>query len=262
MSVDHYQTLGVERTASEDEIKKAYRKKAMKHHPDRGGNEAEFKKIEEAYRILSDPRQRQQYDHPQPQFNFHQTQGGPFDFDSIFEIFGTRFQQGQQHNQRTQRVTIWLHLEDVARGGQKLVTVATMQGHTTLEINIPQGVQDGENVRYPKLSPGGGDLIVSFRVHPHPVWQRDGLDIYCEHALNFWQLIAGTDITVKDIFGNELIMTVPPRTRPNTLMRARYKGIARQGHNNGDLLVKLTAQMPQEIPEEIIQIIEQKSLNK
>ena len=70
--MDHYATLGVAKNATPDDIKKAYRKLASKHHPDKGGDTATFQKIEEAYRILSDPQQRQQYDNPMPQ-NFGQS---------------------------------------------------------------------------------------------------------------------------------------------------------------------------------------------
>ena len=98
--IDHYSTLGVGKNANADDIKKAYRKLAGKHHPDKGGDTATFQKIEEAYRILSDPQQRQQYDNPspfgQPGFGSH---NASFDMDAIFSMFGARFHHPQQ--QRT-----------------------------------------------------------------------------------------------------------------------------------------------------------------
>ena len=89
---NHYQTLGVERTASAEDIKRAYRKLAGQHHPDRGGDTAKFQTIQAAYDVLGDQGKRQQYDNPAPQFSG----GAPFDFDNIFNMFGARFQQEQE----------------------------------------------------------------------------------------------------------------------------------------------------------------------
>ena len=85
--MDHYQTLGVAKNATPDDIKKSYRKLASTHHPDKGGDTATFQKIEEAYRILSDPTQRQQYDNPMPQGNpFGGFQGGGFNFNGLKRV--------------------------------------------------------------------------------------------------------------------------------------------------------------------------------
>jgi molecular chaperone DnaJ len=167
-----------------------------------------------------------------------------------------------QQAQRNQRVSIWIDLEDVACGGTKVMSLTTHQGATNIEINIPQGVQDNENVRYPGLAPGGNDLVVNFRIKPHPAWHRDDLNIYTERSLDFWQLIIGTDLTLKDIQGREIMLTVPPRTRPGTMLRARGRGLSRLGHNAGDLLVRLQATMPADIPDEIIEILQKKQANK
>lgn len=261
---DYYQTLGVERSASADDIKKAYRKLASVHHPDKGGDTTRFQEIEEAYRVLSDPEQRRQYDNPNVKININGNgfQHAPFDFDTIFEMFGTRMHPGRQQAHRNQRVSIWIDLEDVARGGRKIMSLATHQGAVNLEINIPQGVQDGENVRYPELAPGGFDLVVNFRIKPHPLWRRDDLDLYTERSLDFWQLILGTDLNMRDIQGREIVLTVPPRTRPGTMLRARGQGLSRAGHNAGDLMVRLQATMPNDIPNEIIEILRKTQANK
>lgn len=260
---DYYQTLGVKRNSTDDEIKQAYRRAAMKHHPDRGGDQAQFQQIQEAYATLSDPDRRRQYDNPQVRVNGHPFHGagGAFDFDTIFEMFGARMHPRQQA-QRHQRITIWLSLDIAVVGGARTISVGTPQGNTTMEINIPRGIQDNENVRYPGLAPGGQDLVVNFRVHPHPHWQREGLDLWCERSVDFWQLIRGDQITVHDVLGKELQLTVPPRCRPGTVLRARGRGIARDGHTTGDLLVRIQAQMPTEIPDEIIEILDKMQENK
>lgn len=263
---DYYQTLGVPRTASEDEIKKAFRKLAMKHHPDRGGDEKKFKEINEAYDVLGSADKRRDYDNPQVRVNVN---GNPFsgsshhfDFDQIFEMFGARMNRQQaQHQPRHQRISIWIPLEDAAVGGLRTISVSTQTGNSTLEIRIPRGVQDNENIRYPGLAPGGFDLIVNFRVHPHPQWHRDDLNLYTERALDFWQLILGTELHIRDIRGEEILLTVPPRTKPGVMLRARGRGIERQGHNTGDLLVRITAVMPEDISEDIVDTIK-KHVNK
>lgn len=261
---DYYQTLGVQRNATDDEIKRAYRKAAMKHHPDRGGDQTKFQALQEAYATLSDPQKRQQYDNPHVRVNvnghpFH-SGGSPFDFDTIFEMFGARVNPRQQQ-QRTQRISVWIPLESAVVGGTRMISIGTMQGTSTVEISIPAGINDNENVRYPGLAAGGNDLIINYRVHPHPSWHRNGQDLYCERSLNFWQLILGTTLNIQDIHGKELSLTIPPRCRPGTIMRARGRGVAREGHATGDLLVKLQAVMPEDISQEIIDIL-QKQVNK
>lgn len=262
--IDYYQTLGVPRTATDDEIKQAFRRLAMKHHPDRGGDEKKFKEINEAYDTLSDPGKRQQYDNPHVRINvngnpFHGS--GPFNFDTIFEMFGARVNPRNQQAQRNQRITIWIPLEDAVTGGPRTVSMHTPAGTSALEINIPPGINDNENVRYPGLAPGGHDLIVNYRVHGHPVWQRDGPDLYTERGVDFWQLIMGSNLEITDLQGRTLSLAIPPRTRPGTMLRARGRGIERSGHNTGDLIVRLRAEMPGHIPQEILDILE-KQVNK
>jgi DnaJ-class molecular chaperone len=263
---DYYQTLGVPRTASEDEIKRAYRKAAMKHHPDRGGDQTQFQALQEAYATLGDPQKRQQYDNPQPHVRinvngnpFH-GRGSPFDFDSIFEMFGARVDPRQQQ-QRNQRISVWIPLETAVTGGPRVISIGTTQGNSTVEIMIPAGINDNDNVRYPGLAPGGHDLVINYRVQPHPVWQRNGSDLYCERGLDFWQLILGTTLNIQDIQGKELALAIPPRCRPGTVMRARGRGVAREGQVTGDLLIRLQAVMPDDISQEIIDVL-QKQVNK
>jgi DnaJ-class molecular chaperone len=263
---DYYQTLGIPRTASEDEIKRAYRKAAMKHHPDRGGDQTKFQALQEAYATLGDPQKRQQYDNPQPHVRvnvngrpFHGG-GSPFDFDSIFEMFGARVDPRQQQ-QRNQRISVWIPLETAVTGGPRAISIGTTQGNSTVEIMIPAGINDNDNVRYPGLAPGGHDLVINYRVQPHPVWQRNGSDLYCERGVDFWQLILGTTLNIQDIQGKELALTIPPRCRPGTVMRSRGRGVAREGQATGDLLVRLQAVMPDDISQEIIDVL-QKQVNK
>ena len=110
---DHYATLGVAKTATADEIKRAYRRLASQHHPDKGGDTAQFQKIEEAYRVLSDPAQRQRYDNPQPNFGGFSFQQGQNLHDIFGQMFGQNSPFGSQRPKSHIRMTIWITLADV-----------------------------------------------------------------------------------------------------------------------------------------------------
>ena len=255
-----YDILGVKSSASPDEIKRAYRKLASQHHPDKGGDVAKFQEIEEAYRTLSDPGKRQQYDNPQPdfgQFGFRGQPGG-FDFESIFDIFGARFNQQQQRRPQQARMSLWIQLYDVATGGKRTISVGTPTGTSTVEIDIPLGIDDGDTVQYPGLAPGGIDLIVSFRIHPNPAWQRQGLSLITEYAVSIWDLILGRESRLRDIVGTEIAFTIPPNTQPGTVLRLRGRGLRHRNGQQGDLMVKLQARLPETIDADLLELIRQK----
>jgi curved DNA-binding protein len=256
-----YQTLGVNRDATADEIKRAYRKLASKHHPDRGGDTKTFQEIQTAYDTLSDPQRRAAHDNP----GFGGMGGGfradaPFDFQTIFDIFGTRFQHpGQQQQQRRQqaRMSLWITLRDVASGGRRTISVGTQSGTQAVEIEIPPGIDDGDTVQYPGAGPiAGMDLVITYRIHPDAKFGRQGLNLYLEHTVDVWQLITGGNTMIKDILGNSLDLTIPPRTQPGTTVRLRGRGLAGRDKTQGDLLVKLQACIPDHIDPEILAILE------
>jgi curved DNA-binding protein len=245
---NHYQTLGVERTASAEDIKRAYRKLAGQHHPDRGGDTAKFQTIQAAYDVLGDPGKRQQYDNPAPQFSG----GAPFDFDNIFNMFGARFQQ-PGHTQQQVRMSLWITLADVAQGGRRTVSL----GNMTVEIEIPLGINDGDNVQYANLGPGGTNLIVNYRIHPHPRWQRQALNLTQDETVLVWDLILGGELPVRDIQGNTLNMMVPAGTQPGTMLRLKGRGLRDRSGKTGDLFVRIQARLPDNIPQELLDQIAQ-----
>ena len=256
---NYYQTLGIERGANADEIKRAYRRLASQHHPDKGGDKNKFQEIELAYRTLSDPQTRAQYDNPrsQPGFGFH-TANGNFDFESIFDIFGAKFQNPQQQRRAQHAVmTLWITLRDVSQGGRRTISVGTHQGTSAVEIEIPLGINDGDSVQYSGVGPGGIDLVINYRIHPDPKWVRQGLTLQTEHSISIWDLILGCETPIKDILGTNLSLTVPAGTQPGTILRLRGRGLASRAGDAGDLLIKIQAQIPNNIPKELLDQINQ-----
>ena len=251
---DHYQTLGVERRATDEEIKRAYRRLASQHHPDKGGNKEHFQEIQQAYAVLSDPVQKQQYDNPGIRINMGANPH--FDFDSIFDMFGARF--GDVRNRNTAaRIQLWISLADVAQGGPRTIAVSSPSGQHNIEITVPPGLQDGESVRYPRLAPGGVDLVVLFRVRPEPGWQRQDHDVIQDITLEIWDLILGRDIMTTTLSGREIKVAVPPRSQPGSLLRIRGHGLPhRNSSAQGDLFIRLLARLPKDITPDLLEHIQ------
>jgi molecular chaperone DnaJ len=254
-----YQTLGVAPNATADEIKRAYRKLASQHHPDRGGDTKIFQDIQVAYDTLSDAQRRAAHDNPGFGGGFRAD--APFDFQTIFDIFGTRFQQpgsGPQQQRRQQaRMSLWITLRDVAAGGKRAISVGTQHGTHAMEIEIPPGINDGDSVQYPSSGPlAGMDLIITYRIHPDAQFSRTGLNLQAEHTVDIWDLITGGSARVRDILGNELDITIPARTQPGTTVRLRGRGLTDRKGTSGDLLVRLQARIPEVIDPALLELIQ------
>lgn len=255
---DYYRILGVERTASAADIKQAYRKLAMQHHPDRGGDAAKFQEIQAAYESLTNPAR-------QPEFNTHtHSRAHAFDFDSIFEMFGADLRAQQRPS--VPRISIWISFEDAFAGANKNINLQLNSAFNNIEIEVPAGVNDGDNIRYRGLAPNGADLIVQFRVKPHPVWRRVDNDLSCTTMIDIWKLIIGTEILVADPAGNQYNVVVPPDTQPGSVMRLRGKGMPRPqsidpraDSHPGDLLIELQARIPTPVDPELRDMIIQKT---
>jgi curved DNA-binding protein len=254
---DHYATLGVAKTATPDEIKRAFRKLASQHHPDKGGDTAKFQSIQAAYDTLGDAGKRAAYDNPRPQFS-GMPGGTHFNMNDIFSsMFGGQSPFGPQRRPQSHtRMTLWIRLADVAQGGTRPVAVGTPQGQSTIEVEIPLGIMDGDNVQYQGLAPGGGDLVIQFRVHPDPIWQRNGLDLVTDVAADIWSMILGSDITVRTLTGSELTTAMPAGTQPRTLIRLRGHGLRDRAGNRGDLMIRVVPTIPTTIRPELLEAIE------
>lgn len=255
--MDHYATLGVSKTASPDEIKKAYRKLASKHHPDKGGDTSKFQQVQEAYDTLIDPNKRQQYDSPRPQgfpgnFNF---QGDHFDLNDLFgQVFGDR--NGSRVNRKQIfRTRVDITLQDAFNGINKILELGTMSGKKIIDIKVPKGVGQGDQMRFDNVM-DNGILIVEFNILPDLRFDRKGTDLYCNHSISVLDLIAGTDFHFKTISGRELSVTVRPKTQPYQNIRLSGQGMpVVNTHNYGDQYILLKPYIPDNIDNEIIDSI-------
>jgi len=255
---DHYAALGVPRTATAAEIKQAFRKLASQHHPDKGGDTAKFQAIQAAYAVLGDEQKRAEYNNPQPQFGgFGGFGGGHPQFNDIFaQMFGGGGFPGQQPRRNHVRMNLYVSLLDIAQGGRKPVSVATPSGQSTIEIDIPLGLNEGDSVQYAGIAPGGQDLVVTFRTRPDPVWTRNGLDLSREHLVSVWDLVLGADVSVQNILEHTLTISVPARCQPGTVLRCRGQGIKDRRGIVGDMFVKLRATIPDNLAPELLEAIE------
>lgn len=256
--MDYYSVLGVDRSASQDDIKKAYRKLAMKHHPDRGGDNQHFQEISEAYNVLSDPQKRQQYDNP-PQGNFggFGFGGDPHDINDIFsQIFGhhRRGNPFQQQQEPVYRTRVAVSLQEAYRGEQKVLQMQTPEGNKVITINIPKGVQSGDKLRYNNII-GNATLVVEFIVTPDLRFDRKGWDLYANISVSVLDLIAGTKTKFTTINGKTLEVKVPPQTQPYMQLKIAGAGMPRPDGSFGDQILLIKPYVPDNISEELLECI-------
>jgi len=249
---DYYAALGVPRTATADEIKQAFRRLASQHHPDKGGDTQKFQAIQEAYATLGDEQKRAEYNNPRPQFSGF---NGGVNINDIFNMFGHGF--AQQPRQRSHvRMTLTITLNDVATGGKRTVSLGTAQGISAVEIEIPRGIHDGDNVHYEGIGPGGSDLVVQYRVQPDRTWQRQDLNLITDTRVSIWDIILGTELHITTITGDVLSANIPPRSQPGVTLRLRRRGLTNRNGTTGDIMVRVQAFVPDSISPELLAAIQ------
>lgn len=285
MNKDPYQVLGVSKTASQDEIRKAYRKLAKQLHPDLNpGNAAaadRFKEVSAAYDLLSDPEKRARYDRGEidasgaerPQHRFYReyadtgqgrtyyTRAGFEDFEDTSDLFADLFGRRGRAGGRTthikgQDITYRLEVDfiEAVKGGKKRVTLPEGQ---TLDITIPEGVSEGQILRLKgKGAPGlggapSGDALVEIAVRPHPFFVRRGDDILLELPITIDEAVLGAKVRAPTVSGT-VSLTIPPGASSGQVLRLRGKGVKRKGGlGRGDQLVTLRIVTPQSIDDEL-----------
>jgi DnaJ-class molecular chaperone len=283
---DPYKILGVSRSAAQDEIKRAYRRLAKEHHPDRNpgdkGAEQRFKEVQAAYEVLGDPQRRAQYDRfgaggPKPEFHTWSTgRGSPFaetDFDfsslgdltSIFEQFfsggaGARTRRRRAASRPRRRGadiehTVELSFEEAAGGTVREVMLTARGGREArperIQFRVPGGVSDGQRIRVKgkgQDGPGGrGDLMILCRIRPHAYFRRDGLNVLLDLPLTIREAALGAKVDIPTLDGVTRV-TVPAGTSGGTKLRLREKGIRDQrAEKVGDMLVVVRIQLPKSV---------------
>jgi DnaJ-class molecular chaperone len=267
--MDHYNTLGVTRSASPEEIKKAYRKLAMEHHPDKGGDINKFQEISTAYEILSDQDRRFQYDNPQARQyqNIFNGMPGGFSFNvngfDLNEMFGTAFGQrpGQPFHQQQQlfRTRVNVSLLDVFYGADQVLQLGTPNGVKPINIKIPLGIHSGASIRYENIIENG-TLIIEFFIQPDLRFDRLGDDLYANFPISVLDLIVGTKTEVNTIDEKKLEVNIPPNTQLNQQIRLRGHGMTRSDGSRGDQILLLKPYIPIGIPNSIIDVINREKL--
>ena len=318
---DYYEVLGVQKGASEDEIKKAYRRLARKYHPDLNKDNPEaadkFKEVNEAYEVLSDADKRAKYD----QFGFAGVDPsygggaggaggfGGFDMGDLGDLFGSFFGGGFGSSGRSQRrnapqrgesirQSVILSFEEAAFGCEKEISVNRIencdecggtgaargtspetcpncrgtgkiikkpcakcggQGRVRktrkFKVNIPAGIDEGQSIQQRGQGNAGvnggpaGDLFVTVSIRPHPIFTREGQDVYVEIPISFAQAALGDTLRVPTIDGR-VEYKVPEGTQPGTVFRMKGKGIQNvNGRGRGDQYVRVNIEVPKNLSE-------------
>jgi DnaJ-class molecular chaperone len=277
---DYYNILGVSRSASEAEIKQAYRKLARQHHPDvnPGDKSAEerFKQINEAYEVLSDQEKRRKYDKYGDQWQYadqfekaRQQQGWNFSqggqrvyfseedvgsiFDDLFRGFGTRAGRHQPRKGRDIEFPLEITLEEAYSGTTRTLNMADGK---RLEVKIPAGVKDGSRVRISGKGAEGyggvkGDLYLVTSVRPHRTFRRHGDDLYVDVSVPLAVAVLGGEVKVNTLKGSKLSLKIPAETQNGRSFRLKGQGMPHLGNSTrGDLLARVKVVLPTKLNDE------------
>lgn len=274
---DFYKILGISKDASESEIKKTYRKLARQYHPDSNPGdakaEAKFKEISEAFSVLSDAEQRKEYDAVRAMGSGARFSapggGGAGGFEDVFSTFfggGARggfpggfggFDFGPTAGVDLTTRTSIDFIDSIHGATIKL----QLQGMEPLNVKIPAGVQDGQKIKLRgkgQPSPNGGpsgDLIVTVRVKPHPVFSRDGNNIRISVPVTFAEAALGATITVPTLGGEPVRLKVAPGTPNGRVLRIKGKGV-NNGTVSGDLLATVEVAVPSHLSDKARKALE------
>ncbi|MDD2366958.1 MAG: DnaJ C-terminal domain-containing protein [Desulfuromonadaceae bacterium] len=292
---DYYKALGVEKGASAEDIKKAFRKLAVKYHPDRNpdnkGAEDKFKEINEAYAVLSDPEKKQQYDtfgssgfhnkYSQEDIfrgfdfgNAYKDMGGGFAGGGAEDIFSRLFggsfgraggrsgfrstqQKGADHE-----MEVTVTFREAAQGAEKSIAFRRRGQREELKVKIPAGVDNGSKIRISgkgaQSENGGsaGDLYLIIHVQNDPVFSREGGDLFVERSISFTAACLGVSLDVPTLEGDKRIK-VPAGIQPGTKIRLKGCGVKSIGSNaKGDLYVKIAVHIPEALNAEQLKLVE------
>lgn len=281
---DYYSTLGVAETATDDEIKSAFRKLAMQHHPDKNpgdaGAEELFKKINEAYSTLSDGQKRAEYDNVRKY-----GQGSPFDgggaqhfhfnFDHMGHVddiiqqffaqngFGHPFAHQQQRKNRDLQFSVEISLEEAFRGKDLPISFKANGQDVNVVVRIPPGIDHGTRMRFqgygdksiPNFPPG--DLYVTINIFNHAVFRREGPHLHCNLNLDVLEAVVGTTHEINCIDNSKISVNIPAGAQHGMAMRVREKGmpVRQNPTQRGDLIVTVHLTVPRNLSADQMNIL-------
>ncbi len=267
---DYYKTLGIEKTATAEEIKKAYRRLARKYHPDVSSEknaEEKFKEVKEAYEVLKDPEKRKAYDqmgsghhsgdnfNPPPGWEFNQRQQNHSAFDQadFSEFFSSIFNQRGRHWEpraetgTDQHAKIELGLEEAYQGTTRTLNLQMGMNTRTLKVKIPAGAGNGQRIRLAGQGSAGihggkpGDLYLEIIIKPHSHYTLEGNDVYLTLPITPWEAALGATLKVPTL-GGTVDLKIPGNSQSGQKLRLKGRGLG--GKNPGDQFVLLKIQIP------------------
>lgn len=269
-TMDYYSILNVSETASQDEIKQAYKKLAMKNHPDRGGDTKTFQSISQAYDTLGDPQKRAQYDAERQGFGQHHGMGGtqfhwtsqggnPFDpFSQMFGGGGNPFEQffqrpgGGRPRNRDLNIRCNITLKQSYTGAELEANFVLPNGKPqTVVIKIPPGIQNGQVIRYPNMGDDSvsqlprGDLNVTVIINPSEDYDRSGDDLVAKVIINPIEAMVGCTKQVTTLDGTTVNITLNPGAQHGSEFIVRGLGFPNMNSNyRGNLIAYIEVEIP------------------
>lgn len=280
---DYYKILGVNKDASEEEIKKAFRKLAHAYHPDKkGGDEAKFKEASEAYAVLSDKKKRAQYDaygsagaggfqgagfDPSAfgfDFSGFGANGAQFDVGDLGDILSSIFGGRRVRRGRDVAVDIELSFQESIFGAERKVLINSKHvKQKEVAISVPPGIENGQMIRLSGMGEtieGGvpGDLYVKVHVRKHPYLRKEGYNLVMDLETKLSDALLGTEKTIATLDG-EITLKIPASTKHGTILRVKGKGVSHGAgaKTRGDLYVRVLVSIPEKLSKEAKKLIEE-----
>ncbi len=273
--MDYYRTLGVDQNATQDNIKRAYRKLAKQYHPDNGGDTEKFKQINQAYSIIGDEHKRHQYNQGTATAN---NTNKNYNHDNIHDFFNDIFHStsGFHHSHYTQpknkdlRTTLHIDLESVLHPQSKTVHLNTGRSNKTVQVDIPAGVNDGATIRYKGYGQDirtvvpPGDLLVTILVNPHKKFTRDYNNLHSTIEIDAIDAMLGTSAEFKNIDNSKILVKIPAGAQSGQQLRVTSKGLP---NNNtgaiGNLILTIKIKIPRNLNDQQKELLSQiKNQNK
>ena len=278
--IDYYKVLGVEKSATQEEIRKAYRKQAKKYHPDINKDDPQakerFQEINEANEVLGDPEKRKKYDEYGENWRhadefeaqrrqYRNNSNGNFDFggfggfgdfsgnegntsgfsDFFEQLFGSGFNRRQPKKGKDLQATLSITLQEAATEHKQTFSI----NNENIRITVPAGINDGQKIKIKgrgELFNGvRGDLYITFRIEPDAHFTRNGNDLYTTQSVDLYTMLLGGEVIVPSLTGNAKV-NIKPGTQPDSKLRLRGKGMPeyKKAGIYGDLIITLKVVLP------------------